>query len=82
MSSRFCRVSNISEKGEFESGFDKQGSTREHTLLLKALGVNNLIVMVNKMDEESVKWSKERYDSIVKTLKPFIHSCGFDEEKM
>ena len=69
------------KKGEFESGFDKQGSTREHTLLLKALGVNNLIVMVNKMDEESVKWSKERYDSIVKTLKPFIHSCGFDEEK-
>ncbi len=69
------------KKGEFESGFDKQGSTREHTLLLKALGVNNLIVMVNKMDEDSVKWSKERYDSIIKTLKPFIHSCGFDTEK-
>ena len=69
------------KKGEFESGFDKQGSTREHTLLLKALGVNNLIVMVNKMDEDSVKWSKERYDNIVKTLKPFIHSCGFDVEK-
>ena len=69
------------KKGEFESGFDKQGSTREHTLLLKALGVNNLIVMVNKMDEDSVKWSKERYDKIVKTLKPFIHSCGFDVEK-
>ena len=69
------------KKGEFESGFDKQGSTREHTLLLKALGVNNLIVMVNKMDEESVKWSKERYDNIVKTLEPFIRSCGFDTEK-
>ncbi len=69
------------KKGEFESGFDKQGSTREHTLLLKALGVNNLIVIINKMDEDSVKWSKERYDSIVKTLKPFLHSCGFDTEK-
>ena len=69
------------KKGEFESGFDKQGSTREHTLLLKALGVNNLIVMVNKMDEDSVKWSKERYDEIVKQLKPFIHKCGFDIEK-
>ena len=69
------------KKGEFESGFDKQGSTREHTLLLKALGVNNLIVMVNKMDEESVKWSKERYDEIVKQLRPFIHRCGFDVEK-
>ena len=69
------------KKGEFESGFDKQGSTREHTLLLKALGVNNLIVMVNKMDEDSVKWSKERYEEIVKQLKPFIHRCGFDIEK-
>jgi peptide chain release factor subunit 3 len=69
------------KKGEFESGFDKQGSTREHTLLLKALGVNNLIVMVNKMDEDSVKWSKERYDHIVELLKPFIHKCGFDVEK-
>ena len=70
------------KKGEFESGFDKQGSTREHTLLLKALGVNNLIVIVNKMDEESVKWSKERYDSIVKTLKPFLRSCGFDDKNV
>ena len=69
------------KKGEFESGFDKQGSTREHTLLLKALGVNNLIVIVNKMDEDSVKWSKERYDKIIETLKPFLHSCGFDTEK-
>ena len=69
------------KKGEFEAGFDKQGSTREHTLLLKALGVNNLIVIVNKMDDETVKWSKERYDNIVKSLKPFIHSCGFDIEK-
>ena len=69
------------KKGEFESGFDKQGSTREHTLLLKALGVNNLIVIVNKMDEDSVKWSKERYNKIIETLKPFLHSCGFDTEK-
>ena len=33
------------------------------------------------MNEDSVKWSKEKYDNIVKTLKPFIHSCGFDVEK-
>ena len=52
------------KKGEFEAGFDKSGSTREHTLLLKALGVNQLIVVVNKMDEESVKWNEERYNEI------------------
>ena len=69
------------KKGEFESGFDKSGSTREHALLLKALGVNQLIVMVNKMDEETVKWSEERYLSIQKALKPFLKSCGYNIEK-
>ncbi len=54
----------ISIKGEFKVGFDKSGSTREHTLLLKALGVNQLIVVINKMDEESVKWNEERFNEI------------------
>jgi len=66
------------KKGEFEAGFDKSGSTREHTLLLKALGVNQLIVIVNKMDEESVKWSEERYMEIKTKLTPFLKSCGYD----
>ena len=60
------------KKGEFEAGFDKSGSTREHTLLLKALGVNQLIVVVNKMDEESVKWNEERYNEIKTKLTPFL----------
>ena len=69
------------KKGEFEAGFERTGSTREHTLLLKALGVNQLIVIVNKMDEETVKWSQERYESIQAQLKPFLKSCGFNVEK-
>ena len=43
------------KKGEFKVGFDKSDITREHTLLLKALGVNQLIVVINKMNEESAK---------------------------
>ena len=54
------------KKGEFKVGFDKSGSTREHTLLLKTLGVNQLIVVINKMNEESVKWNDERYNEINK----------------
>ena len=70
------------KKGEFEAGFDKQGSTKEHTLLLKALGVTQLIIIVNKMDEDSVKWSQDRYESIKKTLEPFIKSCGYEESNI
>ena len=69
------------KKGEFEAGFDKNGSTREHALLLKALGVNQLIVIVNKMDEETVKWSEDRYNFIQKQLKPFLKACGYNIEK-
>lgn len=36
--------------GEFEAGFDRGGQTREHALLVRALGVRELIVGVNKMD--------------------------------
>jgi len=64
-------------KGEFETGFDRGGQTREHALLAKTLGVSYLVVVVNKMDDPTVKWSKERYDECVSKLKPFLKSCGF-----
>jgi len=47
-------------KGEFETGYERGGQTREHVLLAKTLGVAKLLVVVNKMDEPTVKWSKER----------------------
>jgi len=65
-------------RGEFEAGFDKGGQTREHAMLAKTLGVNKLIVLINKMDEPTVKWSKARYDQIQTSLKPFLRKyCGF-----
>lgn len=47
-------------KGEFETGYERGGQTREHVLLAKTLGVAKLLVVVNKMDDPTVKWSKER----------------------
>jgi peptide chain release factor subunit 3 len=47
-------------KGEFETGFERGGQTREHAQLAKTLGVSKLLVVVNKMDDASVEWSKER----------------------
>ena len=34
------------------------------------------------MDEESVKWSEERYEFIKKCLKPFLKSCGYQEKNI
>ncbi|KAH0481186.1 MAG: uncharacterized protein KVP18_004322 [Porospora cf. gigantea A] len=64
-------------KGEFETGFEKGGQTREHAMLAKTLGVSNMIVAINKMDESTVEWSQTRYDDIVKKLTPFLKTCGY-----
>ena len=68
-------------KGEFESGFDKGGQTREHALLAKTLGVAFLVVVINKMDELTVQWSKDRYDECISKLRPFLKGCGFKIKK-
>lgn len=65
-------------KGEFESGFDKQGQTREHVTLAKIAGIKKLIVAVNKMDDQTVNWSEERYNEIVNKLKPFLKNVGYN----
>lgn len=48
-------------KGEFETGFERGGQTREHAMLAKTAGVKHLVILVNKMDDPTVEWSEERY---------------------
>jgi peptide chain release factor subunit 3 len=64
-------------RGEFETGFEKGGQTREHALLAKTLGVRFLIVVINKMDDSTVNWEQERFDECVNKLKPFLKNCGY-----
>ncbi|KAL8150687.1 hypothetical protein V2J09_020495 [Rumex salicifolius] len=68
-------------KGEFETGYEKGGQTREHVMLAKTLGVSKLLVVVNKMDEPTVNWSKQRYDEIESKMTPFLRSSGYNVKK-
>ncbi|XP_075519411.1 uncharacterized protein LOC142553205 isoform X1 [Primulina tabacum] len=68
-------------KGEFETGYERGGQTREHVQLAKTLGVSKLLVVVNKMDEPTVIWSKERYDEIESKMLPFLKSSGYNVKK-
>ena len=65
-------------KGEFEAGFEKDGQTREHVQLAKSLGVQKLIVVVNKMDD--CNWSRNRYEEIRNGLDGFFRVTGYTEE--
>ncbi|XP_020270278.1 eukaryotic peptide chain release factor GTP-binding subunit ERF3A isoform X2 [Asparagus officinalis] len=68
-------------KGEFETGYEKGGQTREHVQLAKTLGVSKLVVVINKMDDPTVGWSKERYDEIESKMVPFLKSSGYNVKK-
>lgn len=63
--------------GEFETGFTGGGQTREHALLLKSLGIRQLVVAVNKMDK--CGWDKGRFDEIVATMQAFLASAGYKD---
>lgn len=68
-------------KGEFETGYEKGGQTREHVLLAKTLGVAKLVVVVNKMDDPTVNWDKSRYDEIESKMSPFLKTSGYNVKR-
>lgn len=43
--------------------------------------MKKLIIAVNKMDEETVKWSEERYNDIVNRLSPYLKSVGYNVQR-
>lgn len=65
-------------KGEFETGFERGGQTREHIMLVKTAGVSKIVVVINKMDDITVDWGKARYDEIKDKLVPFVKAAGFN----
>jgi len=65
-------------KGEYETGFEKGGQTREHAMLAKTQGVNKLVVVINKMDDPTVEWSEDRYKECTSKLSQFLKGTGYN----
>ncbi|KAI1106555.1 hypothetical protein F4804DRAFT_300379 [Jackrogersella minutella] len=59
--------------GAFEAGL--KGQTREHSLLLRSMGVSRVIVAINKLD--TVGWSRVRFDEISQQVSGFLSATGF-----
>ena len=52
-----------------------QEQTKRHLFLAKMLGIEQIFIAVNKMDE--VSYSKERFDEIQQTLNEFLKKLNF-----
>lgn len=65
-------------KGEYETGFERGGQTREHAMLAKTQGVNKLVVVINKMDDPTVEWSEDRYKECTTKLAQFLKGTGYN----
>merc|ERR1712223_1673549 len=67
-----------SDAGGFEAGFSKEGQTREHALLAQTMGVKQMVVAVNKMDDSSVNYAQSRYDEIKAELTTYLKKVGYN----
>jgi len=76
-----CALLIVSAKtGEYEAGISAAGQTREHIFLAKTMGINQLVVGINKMDE--VNWSKERYEEVKAGISKLLRMIGYKVDKI
>jgi len=68
--------------GEFEAGISKNGQTREHALLAFTLGVKQMIVGVNKIDNTEPPYSEKRFNEIAKEIGTYIKKVGYNPKSV
>ena len=77
------------KEGEFEAGFmnqfkniqntqNIQNSNKEHLIIAKGSGINNIIVVINKLDDQTVLWSEERINYIKNKLNEYVKKININ----
>ena len=66
-----------SPTGEFESGWSKEGQTREHALLAFTMGVKQMICCCNKMDAPGADYKEDRYKEIKDEVSAYLKQVGY-----
>jgi elongation factor 1-alpha len=70
------------KRGEYEAGIGPGGQTREHAFLAKTLGVDQLVVAINKMDDATVNWGQERYEDVKDGVADLLKITGYRVENI
>ncbi len=65
------------KRGEYEAGTNPGGQTREHAFLAKTLGVNQIVVAINKMDDATVNWEQNRYEEVKDGIGKLLKTVGY-----
>ncbi len=55
--------------------------TKEHVFLAKTLGVNQMIVAINKMDATQPPYSKERFEQVKADVEKLLRTVGYRSEQ-
>lgn len=55
--------------------------TREHTFLARTLGVDQLVVAINKMDATKPEFSEERYNEVEDEVAQLLKSVGYQDDQ-
>ncbi len=66
------------KKGEQDVALGPGGQAREHAFLLRTLGVNQLVVCINKMDDQTVKYSQQRFEESKQDVETLLKIVGYD----
>lgn len=70
------------KKGETDTALGPGGQAREHAFLLKTLGVSQIVVCVNKMDDQVVKYAEQRYNEVKQDVENLLKTVGYDLKKI
>ncbi len=68
--------------GEKDTALGAGGQAREHAFLLKTLGVNQLVVVINKMDDQTVKYSEKMYNDAKMDVENLLKASGYNTAKI
>ena len=70
------------KKGEEDVALGPGGQAREHAFLLRTLGVTQLVVIINKMDDQTVKYSEQRFNEAKQDVENLLKTVGYNITKI
>ncbi|HYB76185.1 MAG TPA: elongation factor 1-alpha, partial [Nitrososphaerales archaeon] len=70
------------KKGEEDVALGPGGQAREHAFLLRTLGVTQLVVCINKMDDQTVKYSEQRFSEAKQDVENLLKTVGYNITKI